>query len=145
MSQVQRKRFPSVAELEDVIDEAKATGSPISTITLDGIVTTKDGQVFDRYELGMHYKGVDPDGEVYFVEAGPFVKIGYSRKSTKRFTELQTSCPYEIKLLGFVRGSIGYERRLHRIFAKHHARGEWFHLSDDLRKSIQEIVAEAVS
>lgn len=74
---------------------------------------------------------VEP-GWVYFMEMGDFVKIGWSTWPASRRDTLQTSCPYDIKILGAFPGSIGNEAGLHTLFSHLRARGEWFRKSPGL-------------
>ena len=70
---------------------------------------------------------------VYFLRAGPFIKIGKATHSPAlRVRELQTGCPYPIEVLSFIPGDFAMERKLHKRFAHCHAHGEWFHASASL-------------
>ena len=70
---------------------------------------------------------------VYFLRAGPFIKIGKATHSpAMRVRELQTGCPYPIEVLHFLAGDVAMERKLHRRFAHCRAHGEWFHASASL-------------
>ena len=70
---------------------------------------------------------------VYFLKAGPFIKIGKATYSPAlRVRELQTGCPYPIEVLNFVPGDIAMERKFHKRFAHCRAHGEWFHASASL-------------
>jgi len=67
----------------------------------------------------------------YIVEAGPFVKIGYTMNIDKRFESLQTACPYEVSmvcLFPYTTEELAREMELdlHRKFKKFRVRGEWF-------------------
>jgi hypothetical protein len=80
-------------------------------------------------------------GFIYFIQAGPFVKIGWSGHSaTRRIREMQPGCPYKIEVLGMcrVRLTMDDERALHDRFRAHHFRGEWFHLSDEIKTFVDE-------
>lgn len=75
------------------------------------------------------------EGFVYFVAIGdPYpthVKIGFTRKNPQgRLRELQTGCPYKMRLLGFVFGTVGREQELHDVLRDDRAEGEWFVYSD---------------
>lgn len=79
---------------------------------------------------------------VYFLVAGPFVKIG---KTTgvpgSRISELQTGCPYEITLAAHIDGGLKKEAELHRQFSEYRVRenGEWFKHSGALKSFITSI------
>lgn len=85
------------------------------------------------------FRKVVIEGEcVYFVQGGPFVKIGKTSGSPEgRLAELQTGCPYELKLLAYVPGGIKRERQLHREFRELHVRGEWFKFERELYRFIK--------
>lgn len=58
-------------------------------------------------------------------------KIGYTSVSIpKRIKELQTGCPYEIKLVDSYRSDYGrkIEKTLHNLYSHKHTWGEWFEL-----------------
>ena len=95
-----------------------------------------------------HYKKLmDEPGEfVYFLGAGPFVKIGKtSGRPDARISELQTGCPYAIELLAFTSGGLKKESELHSRFSHLRARenGEWFHRKGELVALISSIAGAA--
>lgn len=62
------------------------------------------------------------------------VKIGFTKKKAginKRLRSIQTGCPHELKLLGYMPGSKRKERCMHILCRNRKAVGEWFKLSDD--------------
>ena len=76
---------------------------------------------------------------VYFIECpGGFVKIGSAVFVQRRFFEIQTASPQDLKLLGSVEGSLRLEHELHRALGPFNQRGEWFHLNPTLQRFIQE-------
>ena len=81
-------------------------------------------------------------GFVYFAESGPFVKIGYSWRARERVRKMHTSNPYEVKLIGLLKGGKIREAELHKMFADARYRNEWFHLTDDVRRRIIALVGE---
>lgn len=77
-------------------------------------------------------------GFVYFLqtedEAG-LIKIGFTeKKSSIRVSSLKTSCPYNLKLLLSIEGTLGIENYIHTKFNKDRVRknGEWFYPSLEL-------------
>ena len=77
---------------------------------------------------------------VYFLKAGPFIKIGKATFSpAMRVRELQTGCPYPIEVLAFVPGDVAMERGLHKRFEYCRAHGEWFHASASLLAFIESL------
>lgn len=63
---------------------------------------------------------------VYFLGAGSLVKIGASDHIERRIKQVQTTCPYDVRLLATSGGDRTEEARLHRRFAPYRVRGEWF-------------------
>lgn len=66
---------------------------------------------------------------VYFVRIGDDgpVKIGFTREGpAKRIAQLQQSCPWKLRMMGFVAGSKHHERALQERLQKHRMEGEWF-------------------
>ncbi len=82
---------------------------------------------------------LDTKGRVYFVEcpARGLVKIGFTKNITERMRTLRTSATDPIALLGHVRSTKLYERKLHARFAEHRRFGEWFTYGPELRKFVQ--------
>jgi hypothetical protein len=75
---------------------------------------------------------------VYFIQSGPYVKIGIADNPSKRINELQTGNPMALVLLRSFRvmDARRIERSLHAHFDAVRVRGEWFDLSDDDRDRI---------
>ena len=79
-------------------------------------------------------------GYVYFVQGvngGP-IKIGYSAYLDKRLSNLQTGNAEQLKMIAYIPGDIGLEKRLHKKFDKYRIRpdGEWFVDCEDIRNFI---------
>ena len=58
---------------------------------------------------------------VYFVKAGDYIKIGYSKneKAFKtRLSSYKTSCPFEVEVLGTLDGGVEEERNIMNYFIK---------------------------
>lgn len=68
----------------------------------------------------------DSEGEVYFVRAARFVKIGWTNNFRARLAQLQVANPYKLTVMHRVPGPELHEHLLHQLFRKHHKRGEWF-------------------
>lgn len=75
-----------------------------------------------------------PQGLIYFMLCGSFVKIGWATDPTGRKKALQTGNPYDIKILATMPGDQGYEKDLHRLFKSCHHRGEWFVYGHELTR-----------
>jgi hypothetical protein len=55
-------------------------------------------------------------------------KIGWSDDVGVRVRQLQTGCPFEIRVLNVIEGDQSGETWLHRRFAQYRVCGEWFEL-----------------
>lgn len=76
---------------------------------------------------------------VYFVKAGDYIKIGYSKneKAFKtRLSSYKTSCPFEVEVLGTLDGGVEEERNIMNYFIKFHTRGEWFNYDESILEYI---------
>lgn len=85
---------------------------------------------------------------IYFAQAEGTdrVKIGFtSGDPAKRVSELQTGCPYKLRLLASVDGSEQDEGNWHKQFAADREQGEWFRMSWQLCLAIARAEAGAVS
>jgi len=72
---------------------------------------------------------------IYFVKAGDYVKVGYSKdeKAFKtRLSSYKTSCPFEVEVLGTMEGWVDKERDVLNYFIEFHSRGEWFHYNEKI-------------
>lgn len=74
---------------------------------------------------------------VYFVSYRQTVKIGTAKKPKKRFAELQCGSPVVLRMLGIMPGDKILEAELHERWAEHRYRGEWFHITPDIRAFIK--------
>ena len=66
---------------------------------------------------------------IYFIQCGENgpIKIGYTDNGVEtRMAQLQTGCPYELRLLWVYTGNDLTESQLHKEFAHERIRGEWF-------------------
>jgi hypothetical protein len=85
---------------------------------------------------------------VYFVksEAHPqMLKIGRAKDVTVRIAQLQTGCPYELKLVGALKcksdmHAVGIERLAHAIFKHARRRGEWFEYSRQVQTVVSAVL-----
>ncbi len=77
----------------------------------------------------MRQTGSNAKGFVYFIQADPghLIKIGFSRDYPEvRLSSHRVSCPVQLRRLGFIIGTMGLERQIHRFFAAARSHGEWF-------------------
>lgn len=77
---------------------------------------------------------------IYFIQmghSGP-IKIGFTAESDaiRRLAELQTACPWRLRLLGTTGGEPEDENRMHRTFRHLRTQGEWFLPGRDLLEFI---------
>lgn len=73
-------------------------------------------------------------GSIYFIVTGEdaAMKIGFTKGDpTIRIAALQTGCPTEIELLGYLPGSLHDERALHRRCSESRIRGEWYRIEGE--------------
>lgn len=78
---------------------------------------------------------------VYFIQSGPFIKVGISAHVVHRLESFATANPYELKGLGWIPAedeACVLESELHRRFAGHRHRGEWFHWCQEIADYIAE-------
>lgn len=73
---------------------------------------------------------------VYVIRSGDCVKIGSARNMALRFADIQCCNPNEIELLAVLSQDRTHERLFHRMFEKHHVRGEWFRLEGNVVDAI---------
>lgn len=71
-------------------------------------------------------------GVIYYVGAGDFIKIGFSRNIEARLIKMITDVPHEISLLHVEPGTFRTEKILHRAFSEFRVRGEWFKAAPEL-------------
>jgi transposase len=128
---------------------AKRMGRPISTNRMWNIVKE------ERAKRGVEGKGASgrrPNvkalevasgsrkmrGVVYFLQNGrrKQVKIGFGVSLKDRVGTLRTSSPEELRVLAAIPGDRADEAELHKRFAKHHIRREWFRLDGELAEYV---------
>lgn len=77
---------------------------------------------------------------IYFISADEAnkVKIGFTNNLKKRLKQLQTSSPFELKVLLILEGDEHKEKELHLKFKKQRVNGEWFEKTEEISKFISE-------
>lgn len=77
---------------------------------------------------------------VYFIQHGTDgpIKIGCALNVRSRVRALQEWNPVPLRLLGYCHGHLNHERALHKRFAEHRVRGEWFRPVPELLTYIKE-------
>lgn len=111
--------------------------------------TKKEGRRFLSSEMKRRVTdktklyGETQEGCVYFIgnEDHDWVKIGKTTNLPNRLSQLQTSCPFDLSILGYVKSQYPdrTETKLHYKFQDDRIRGEWFQLSSDIKDFITEI------
>lgn len=83
---------------------------------------------------------------VYFITARNLniCKIGSAGNVEARRASLQTASPVELVVEATLHGSRELEQRLHKRFAKHRVKGEWFTITEEIEKLIAEASASPV-
>jgi hypothetical protein len=71
----------------------------------------------------------------YFISTGDYVKVGKTNNLKGRLEHLQHANPHELEVLGV---TFTRESDIHEKFVHLRERGEWFHLTTELRKYISE-------
>lgn len=73
---------------------------------------------------------------IYFIQCGPFVKIGKARNVSKRYIDIRQGIPFQTDLLGFIEAPVDAlgesELHYHQRFAGFRQVGEWFRLTGEL-------------
>lgn len=75
------------------------------------------------------------------------IKIGISRRVEDRLSNLQTSCPHKLELIGTVRcqnkdAARAMERTAHQYLAAHRLSGEWFSASPEVMAHVAELLSK---
>lgn len=96
-----------------------------------------DRKAIDGFRAQMDVRPLLPTlSQVYFIQMGRFIKIGYAASAIVRLQTLQTSSPYTLKILGTIPGGPLEEKRIHDLFEHLRERGEWFRKTPDLLEYI---------
>jgi hypothetical protein len=77
---------------------------------------------------------------IYFIVGGKFCKIGFSKDPNTRLKELQTACPYKLKVVATMPGCFATELALHSVFSDQRTHGEWFHFTGNLKRAVRALV-----
>lgn len=142
-----KARF-TIAQLTRVFRDAKADGRKwaveipnganpqIRTIFFDDPANDTQQQQVQHFPAN--------NGWVYFIRAVQTgrIKIGFSSSPERRLKELEYGCPEDLELVTKIPGSFFREHDLHRQFAAHRARGEWFEPAPELLAYIAELLGK---
>jgi len=72
---------------------------------------------------------------VYFIKAGNYIKVGYSKneKSFKtRLSSYHTSCPFEIEVINKIEGGVDLEKDILSHFIKFYQKNEWLKYDESI-------------
>ena len=75
-------------------------------------------------------------GYVYAMVSGDKVKFGWSMKPQLRVSKVRSDTPSQVSLVGYVAGTREQESEIHSLLKPWHVFGEWFFLSDPVRKVV---------
>lgn len=77
---------------------------------------------------------------VYFIQCNDFVKVGFANNVHRRVKDLDTGCPYNLRLIAVEpTESRKREHELHRIFSGIRFKGEWYHLAAPITNYIKDL------
>lgn len=74
---------------------------------------------------------------VYFIALHEVIKVGVTGDVADRVSALQVGCPYELELLGSIKGDPRAEAALHAALCIYRVRGEWFMAPKEMRAAIR--------
>lgn len=80
---------------------------------------------------------------IYVLRDGDIVKIGRAVNVKQRLTELKTGHHRPLTLMAAIPAHAALEAAIHERFARERQHGEWFVLSDSLRRFIEQAAAGA--
>lgn len=80
---------------------------------------------------------------VYFVDCGPYTKIGFTTNPIKhRLKSFTTANPFDLRVYAIVQGSHLTESSFHDLFARYRHKLEWFELGEEGRAELDRLVEE---
>ena len=87
--------------------------------------------IWNLYHFSLREKN---KGFVYLLSCGKYTKIGRAKDVNKRFYQVSTATPYEVKLLASkeVENCVLLEDILHSSLRDFCIKGEWFELEETL-------------
>lgn len=85
-------------------------------------------------------------GYIYAIRCAEFVKFGFSRNPEYRLGEIQNCTPFECEIVGLSPADGKQtESAVHRQFASHKHRGEWFIYSGPVKDYVAQMPLRFVS
>lgn len=77
---------------------------------------------------------------IYFIQAqgnGP-IKIGSTGDNPrKRMVKIQSDCPWPVRLLGAIEGTVSQEKQIHLVLSRYRTQGEWFEPSEIVMAAVE--------
>jgi hypothetical protein len=75
------------------------------------------------------------------MRCGDYMKLGHSTHPESRLSGIQVDCPYQVTLLGYMRGCRRVEADMHRLLLREglRHRGEWFKFDQQSSDAIIEV------
>lgn len=124
---------------DDGEERRSGTGEDLDREAPEGNRSSRGEETLEGSRTGIGRK--ERDGFIYFIETkdSKAVKIGFSIRPGERLWGLRTASPFQLRLIGYLPGTHGTERSLHRRFAEYRMHGEWFQNSGSLQSFIQGI------
>lgn len=93
-----------------------------------------------QLNLGDDARARRKDAEVYFLQRQDgLIKIGYSQDAKVRASQLHGPIGQRLRLLATMPGGCEKEAELHKRFARHRVRGEWFNPSPEITDFINSL------
>lgn len=81
---------------------------------------------------------------IYFIRQGKYVKIGRTNNLDRRFRELKTGAPKELRLVAAMEGESETESALHYMFRDLRVEGEWFRYAK-LTEAVCHLLSQGLS
>lgn len=150
---VERSVTADIASRE-AVTAIQCVGKRIDGLKIAASFETDDPEEFLRETLfvDQYIKQLEHETFIYFIEAGDYIKIGYSRDPIRRLSQIRggknVKSPDRLdlsraRILAVEQGSQSEESRLHRRFAEHRTSGEWFEKNERLAHYIKSITTPA--
>lgn len=129
-------------------------GKRIDGLKIAASFEAEDPEAFlqETFFVDQYIKRMEYETFVYFIEAGDYIKIGYSRDPIGRLSQIRkgggTKAPDGLdtsnaRVLAVEQGTQMDESNLHRRFAEHRVTGEWFQKNERLTHYIKSIATPA--
>lgn len=123
--------YLSRASLAAALDMAEST---VDEMVRRGVLPAADGDnLWDWKKVDARLRNLSPQGAVYVIGFGLYVKIGFTLgEVARRVAALQTSAPDKLTIFASFHGDVKRERELHKRFAAYRSYGEWFKREGEL-------------